>query len=209
MLGGTMRASQSAREQDRAMWAATTAPGPTLHAVASVPVTDAALLDECRRGSSQAWDTLVARYERLIYSVALRNGLNSDDAADVTQQTFLALLESINHLREESRLASWLMTVARRQAWHQRERVGRETSLQAAPEGSENQSLAWERLATLHQMLQELGSPCRELLLALYFDPDEPSYATIARQMGRSVGGIGPLRGRCLDRARSILETED
>ncbi len=35
--------------------------------------------------------------------------------------------------------------------------------------------------------------------------PDEPSYAEIATRMGRSIGGIGPLRGRCLERLRGMI----
>lgn len=57
----------------------------TLRPVTTERATDAELLDRCRAGDEQAWDELVTRYERLIYSVALRNGVGSDNAADVTQ----------------------------------------------------------------------------------------------------------------------------
>src|SRR5436305_13408180 len=60
------------------------------------PPEDAQLLERCRDGDSAAWDALVRRYERLVFSVALRNGLSREDAADVAQTTFLALLRSIS-----------------------------------------------------------------------------------------------------------------
>ena len=44
----------------------------------------------------------------------------------------------------------------------------------------------------LHDALLRLAAPCRELLIALYFDPEKPSYAEIAARFDRSVGGIGP-----------------
>lgn len=44
--------------------------------------------------------------------------------------------------------------------------------------------------------------------MSLYLDPDQPGYAEIAARMGRSIGGIGPLRGRCLDKLRRLLEEE-
>ena len=66
----------------------------------------------------------------------------------------------------------------------------------------------WATLTTLHDALSELGGTCRELLLALYFDPEEPSYAEIAERFGRAIGGIGPLRGRCLERLRAIMSEE-
>jgi len=168
-------------------------------------INDARLLEGCRNGDAQSWDALVHRYERLVFSVALRSGLTPVDAADVTQVTFIALLEACDRLRDDERLAAWLITVARRKAWRvirqmSRERLSEEVATEPAP------SLSWEDIAILHDALLRLERPCRELLLALYFDPDKPSYAEIAARFDRSVGGIGPMRGRCLQRMRRILD---
>jgi hypothetical protein len=67
----------------------------------------------------------------------------------------------------------------------------------------------WDTSVSVHAALAELGGNCRELLFALYFDPAEPSYAQLARRFGRSIGGIGPMRGRCLERLRLLLEQLD
>lgn len=171
-------------------------------------VTDADLLRRCRRRDAEAWNLLVARYERLVYTVALRNGLNAEDAADVTQSAFVALVDSLDRIRDDEKLASWLMTVARRQAWRTRNLSRRTTSLEVAAEATSDPFADWATVAALHDALATLGGTCRELLLALYFDQDAPSYAEIARRFGRSIGGIGPLRGRCLDKLREILRDE-
>jgi RNA polymerase sigma factor (sigma-70 family) len=165
---------------------------------------DAALIAGCRRGHSESWDQLVRRYERLVYSVALRSGLNPSDASDVTQASFIALLDACGSLREDERVAAWLVTVARRKAWRIVRRQSRESPHAEVPAQSPDQ-LPWEDIATLHAALLQLANPCRELLLALYFDPERPSYAEIATRFGRSIGGIGPMRGRCLDRIRALL----
>ena len=166
--------------------------------------TDADLIAGCRRGHSQSWDRLVRRYERLVYSVALRCGLSRTDASDVTQTTFIALLDACSNLRDDERVAAWLIMVARRKAWRVGRRQARESLHAEVPAQSPDQ-LPWEDIATLHHALLQLADPCRELLLALYFDPERPSYAEIASRFGRSVGGIGPMRGRCLDRIRALL----
>jgi RNA polymerase sigma factor (sigma-70 family) len=148
----------------------------------------------------------VARYERLVFSVALRNGLSREDAAEVTQTTFIALLESIGELREEDRLSFWLMTVARRQAWRLRARQARlEPWTDDRHAGDAEPIRDWERVAVLHDGLARLGSPCNDLLFALYFDPAAPSYAQIARRLGRAIGGLGPLRARCLQKLRALV----
>jgi len=171
--------------------------------------TDSQLLARCREGDESAWAALVGRYERLVYTVALRNGLSSEDAADVCQSTFVALLEAIDTVRDEHRLASWLMTVARRHAWRTYNRSGREF-LVADPAdlprtGTEG-SAGWDDLLAVHDALSQIGQPCRDLLVALYFEPSAPSYADIARRFGRSIGGIGPMRGRCLERMRTLMD---
>jgi RNA polymerase sigma factor (sigma-70 family) len=171
-------------------------------------VTDADLLRRCRRRDADAWNILVGRYERLVYTVALRNGLSPEDAADVTQATFVALVDSLDKLRDEEKLPSWLMTVARRQAWRTRNLSRRTTPLEVADEGTTDPFADWATTTALHDALATLGGTCRELLLALYFEPGEPSYAEIANRFGRSIGGIGPLRGRCLDKLRVILGDE-
>lgn len=171
--------------------------------------TDAELLDRCRGGDPTAWDALVERYQRLVYSVALRNGVEAEDAADITQTTFVALIDALHRLEDDTKLASWLMTVARRNAWRHRSLSRRTTTLDAAPDQPTGDPYeAWDTQVAVHDALSTLGGTCRDLLLALYFDPDEPSYADIAAGLGRSVGGIGPLRGRCLERLRTIMSQE-
>lgn len=181
-------------------------PGPGPRPADADRVTDAALLQQIRAGQGQAWEILIGRYERLVYSVALRNGLALADAMDVTQNTFTIFLESYPTLRSEESLASWLMTVARRQSWRARQRARREELVPDVAPAYEPPGIDWEQAASVHTALHRLGDPCRELLGALFFDPLEPTYTAIARRLGRPVGGLGPLRARCLGRLRTLLE---
>lgn len=169
----------------------------------------AELASACRAGTHEAWEELVDRYERLVFAVAAREGLSVDDAADVTQTTFEALLAQLDRIRDDDQIASWLMTVARRQAW----RVRNDRARQAADESitidgdggsvdpiSDHNTVMW-----VYQSLSKLDSPCRELITALYFDPISPSYAEVASRFGRPIGSIGPTRARCLNRLRELL----
>ncbi len=176
---------------------------------AAVGETDRDLLRACRAGDPNAWDAVVERYQRLVFSVALRNGLEREDAADVTQEVFVALLHSLGSLKDGTALAAWLMTVARRTAWRTVERNRRTrhavTDCAVDPQDPVDD---WTNLATLHDAVDRLGDPCRTLIHQLYLDADGLSYAEVAAEMGRSIGGIGPLRGRCLERLRSMIGDE-
>lgn len=184
-------------------------------AAAAVPdsTTDDDLIAACRRGDARAWNELVDRYERLVYSIPLNNGLSRDDAADIAQTTFTILLQSLDNLHAGSRLAPWLATVARRHTWrlarrrrrepvHPTADLAEEPALHGSVMPDEDRSF---RTAWLHDGLAHIGERCRALLLALYFDDDQPAYDEIAARFGMRVGSIGPTRARCLARLREVL----
>ena len=87
---------------------------------------DQSLLRACQSGDHKAWETLLERYERLVYSIPLNFGLSRGDADDVAQATFSALIRSLGSIADEERLGAWLGTVARRQTWRLIERRRRE-----------------------------------------------------------------------------------
>ena len=175
-------------------------------------VTDSELLRRCRRHDPEAWAGLVGRYERLVYTVARRAGLDAEDAADVTHATFVALVEALHHLPEDVRLASWLMTVARRQVWSIGNLNGRSAALgivhEPVADPLADPFADWETATALQDALSTLGGMSRELLIALYFEGEAPSHATVARLFGRPVAAIGQMRGRCLEELRMIRGEE-
>lgn len=178
---------------------------------------DDKLIQACRRGDSGAWEKLLKQYERLVYSIPLNYGLSVDDAADIVQVTFTILLQSLDSLEENSHLAAWLATVARRHSWRLMERRRREStskhedlSEQYAFLPDNRQKQFQERadmVEWLDQGLSLLDERCSTLLQALYFDPDQPSYQDVAERMQMSVGSIGPTRARCLARLRELMES--
>src|SRR5687768_4067448 len=78
---------------------------------------DTELVLACRAGEPAAWEQLVRRYQRLVYSIPRRAGLDEDGAADVFQQVFVTLVEHLERIDDPSRLKAWLVTTARREAW--------------------------------------------------------------------------------------------
>ncbi len=175
--------------------------------------TDWELIEACRQGDAYAWDALLIQYERLVYSIPLNYGLSLDDAADIAQITFTILLQSLDNLHPNSRLAPWLATVAKRHTWRVLAREQRETNMANddsrtfdLPDTSHLRHLErWELLQWLHQGLQGLAERCRRLLLLLYFDEERPSYADIAQMLSIPLGSIGPTRARCLQRLKKLL----
>lgn len=182
--------------------------------------TDGSLLERCRAGDPAAWDLLVARYRRLVWSVILRHRLREETREDVFQQAFSSLVEHLDSVREEGALASWLTTTTKRLCWHASERSRRidtrETSLERTdgtatdPADTRKDDADTARLAErqlVREGLERLGGKCRELLEALFGSAGEPNYALLAERLGIRVGSIGPTRARCLEKLAGVLET--
>ncbi|MCX6522431.1 MAG: RNA polymerase sigma factor [Actinobacteria bacterium] len=190
-------------------------------------VDDEVLLSRCRRGDERAWGTLVARYERLVHAIPLNLGLSPDDAADVTQASFAALLRAVDTIETPGRISAWLSTVAKRESIRIIERRARERSLGertqgdvfsgdsgtgAIDSGTADVAADDDRVHQLaadvewvHQGLQLVSSRCREVLTTLYFSGI--TYEEAATRLGMPIGSLGPTRGRCLDRLRAVLAT--
>ena len=178
--------------------------------------TDSELLAGCREGDARAWQQLLDNYERLVYSIPLNYGLTVADAADIAQVTFTIFLQSMNALDDDSNLTAWLATVARRHSWRlleqrRREEVGTSgdlsEALYAIPSHATRRQLEHDELVEwLVQGMRGLDDRCRELLQSLYFSPQSPSYAEVARQFGIAEGSVGPIRARCLERLRVLLD---
>lgn len=181
-------------------------------------LSDAELLQRCRNGDESAWVQVIENNKRLIYSIPLNFGLTTEEAADIFQQTFISLVENLEKLRADSNLRAWLAVVARRHALHHLRKSNRE---QVVPDGdlgdsklqqtfvAEDSAVDLEMMQTIDQGLNQIGRRCRELLLALYFDAQEPSYEEIAERTNMAVGSVGPMRGRCLERLREILSQQE
>src|SRR4026208_1249430 len=79
--------------------------------------TDKELLISCRRGDESSWQALVDRYQRLIYAIPRRAGLNEEQAGEVFQEVFVTLFEKMNEINEPDRLHAWVVATARRKTW--------------------------------------------------------------------------------------------
>ena len=183
--------------------------------------TDKELLIACRNGDESSWAALVDRYQRLIYTIPRRAGLNQDQAGDVFQDVFVTLLEKIDDINDPDRLHAWLVTAARRKTWRllTKERSLKRVDLDQEDDAEEslpvivdNNPLPDEvvlRLEEQHQVrmaVAELDGRCQKLLTMLYYQTEPPSYAEIAQAFGTTEGSIGPTRARCLKKLLRLLE---
>ena len=174
----------------------------------------AGLVRGAANGDLEAWERLVDQYARLIWSITGEFKLVESDAADVAQTTWLRLLEHIDRIEYPERVGSWLAATARNECLRSlatRKRVVLsqdnaefDTAVAHGPEIDER-LLADERAQVVREALSHLPRRWQRLLELLMADPPA-SYADISDELGLPIGSIGPTRGRCLARLRTLLQ---
>ncbi len=182
---------------------------------------DVVLITACLQGNLAAWEALIDRYQGFIFGVALRRGLSRSDAEDVFQNVCIKLYEHLADLRDVTRLAGWLASVATREAaqiyrrdvpklFSETQSIFDDAELGVSvhaeqPATPEDEVLSLERSHLVRLTMADLSEECRRLITLLYA-PDNPrSYNDIGAELGMPLGSIGPRRARCLARLRSLL----
>ena len=182
----------------------------------------AALVRRAATGDRQAWTALVDLYGGLIWNVARAHRLSDGDAADISQTTWLRLLEHIDRLDDPSRVGAWLATTARRECLRIMSVAGRQT-LVGETDCLENAFLesrltedpevdagliAAEQADRMRAALDRLPDRAARLLRAL-MDQEVPNYQQVAELLEMPIGSIGPTRARSLAKLRVILAEID
>jgi RNA polymerase sigma factor (sigma-70 family) len=179
------------------------------------PRTDRELVAACISGDEQAWSELIERYNRLIFSIPLKQGLDRDQAADIFQAVCLDLVAELPRLRDPQALPAWLVQTTLHKVWKWRRRSDRfvpdgdgRAGQVEAPEADMPDALIREVQQTqaMRDAVSALSDRCRQMVQMLFFETPPRPYKDVASRLGVATGSIGFLRGRCLDRLRSALE---
>jgi len=176
---------------------------------------DRVLVLACRRGDQLAWEKLIRRYQRLIYAIPLRAGLDEDQAAEIFQDVFTTFFQKLNDIEEPEKLQAWLVTTARRKTWRTIAKSHATEWINEAGTVSDQTPLPDEQLVILEEQhrirtaVSMLDERCQKLVQMLFYHAQPPSYAEIAASLGIPEGSIGPTRARCLGKLLRILKKLD
>jgi RNA polymerase sigma-70 factor (ECF subfamily) len=188
---------------------------------------EADLLARCRRGEAAAWDELFdlhyAAAGRFIFQLG---SFTREDAEEICQEVFLAVIKSLNSFHGQSQFQTWLFRIAANKARDYRERQhaakrgGGQITLSLQAEDPENglsldppssapgpdaMLLNSERITMIQQALEQLGEPCREIIELRYFG--DLSYDEISLELGLNVKTVSSRLSKCLDRLEEITRT--
>lgn len=73
---------------------------------------DGTLVSMTLSGNGKAYETLLRRYQKLVYNVLFQMLQNHDTAADVTQETFIRAYRGLSGFRQTAKFKPWLLKIA-------------------------------------------------------------------------------------------------
>lgn len=79
---------------------------------ASINIDDAVLVRKAKRGDPAATERLILKYQNRIYNTILKICANADDAAELTQDTFVKIIENIDRFEARSSFYTWAFRIA-------------------------------------------------------------------------------------------------
>jgi RNA polymerase sigma-70 factor, ECF subfamily len=186
---------------------------------------DAELVGRWRAGDTSAFEKLVHRHERRVFSLVFRMLGSRAEAEDVAQEAFLALHRHGHRFRGEARFSTFVYRVAANAALNRRRTLGRRRAreealvrrqeagddLPMAPRDPEDATLGGEIQARVQAALQELPPDLR-MAIVLY-DIEGQSYADIAHTLripeGTVKSRIHRARTALRDRLRPVARAAE
>ena len=193
---------------------------------ADINVDDAMLVERCRRGDSAAMERLILKYQNRIYNIILKMCANPDDAAELTQETFVKIIEKIDKFEGRSGFYTWAFRIAVNLTLNYCQRSVRLGYRSLDADDSEHSRQA---KAQLKQFLSDDSSPdpaavaesrdlCEIVVKALMKleeahravvvlrDIEGMSYAQIAKVIDVEVGTVKSRLSRARSNLKEILE---
>jgi RNA polymerase sigma-70 factor (ECF subfamily) len=175
-------------------------------------VTDAQLVDACRRGDAQAFQELVERHKGLVFALIARSVPDRSRAEDVAQDVFLRIYRGLPYFRGESRLTTWIYRIVANVCAHEQTRRPAAASLDdnrqkpVLPGAADRQFSDLELRERLEKAIARLPANQRLLVAAHYLQGVQ--YEDLAEALNLPLGTVKTHLYRAKQQLRRMLETD-
>lgn len=172
-------------------------------------VTDEHLVTQAQAGHREAFLTLYNRYLNKVYN-RVKSRIPPQDAEDVTQEIFLAVVRSLDNFEGRSKFNTWLYTIVNRQIADYYRRLYRKNDKQTISlddyEGP-SPSIEDHRLddkIVIRQALHRLPEHYQEVILLRF--ADGLTFGEIGHKIGKSLEATKSLYRRAIQAISDEIE---
>jgi RNA polymerase sigma-70 factor (ECF subfamily) len=188
---------------------------------------EADLIARCRNGDADAWDSLFDKYygRATRYIFQLSSDFTHEDAEEIAQETFLAVVRNLDSFRGKSAFQTWLLRVAANKAMDYREKTRAakrggnavHVPIHFSSDGAQalvdppssrptpdQLLMTTESFRLIRQSLDAIGDPCREIIELRYYG--DLSYEEIARELNLNPKTVSSRLSKCLARLQEMAK---
>ena len=160
-------------------------------------------------GDSEALTILIDKYKDIAFNLALSIVKNRDDAKDITQDSFLKILENINRFRSDSKFSTWLYRIVYNQSigFIKRENRANSVDYSLLIEISENNDNKEGEIQDLYKAINKLEDTDRNIIMLFYLA--EKTIKEIAQITGLSISNIKVILHRARKKLVEKMEYEN
>ncbi len=138
------------------------------------------------QGDQEAFESLVRRYQRMIYALAYRMTGSTMDAEDLTQETFIRAHGQLTGFRADAKFSSWLYRIAVNHCLNWRQRAARRDKLHNDWQAQREQTSATDSMLARKVQDALLKLPPKQRAAVVLTTYDGLSHAEAARALGCS-----------------------
>jgi len=175
---------------------------------------DMELINETVNGNIKSYDTLMIKYQEVVYMIAYNFGKTKENALDISQDVFLKVYKKLNTFKENSTFKTWLSKVAynesvnwskKNKKFHNQDNIDDSQNKLYTNQNAEEQLLVNENKAILLRCLFDLNTKYRLAVVLRYFE--NMPIKEIATSMNCSEGVVKNMLFRSIQKLKNSLPT--
>ena len=182
-------------------------------------LTEQELIQLCKNGDREAFNQLIAQYQKQVFNIAYGMLSDYEDALDASQEVFVKVYRSIASFKGQSSFSTWIYRICANvcnDSLRKRQRRGVTVSIENDDDGDNNISeipsdtptpeenvMMNERQRAVREAINNLSDEYREIIV--YSDINQLSYDEISKVLKCPVGTIKSRLNRARNALRKIL----
>ena len=185
-------------------------------------MSDAEIIEKVLSGDVNSFELLVAKYEKMIYNLALTKLRNRESAEDISQECFLRAYKMLRSYRTESAFSTWIYRICQNLIADHFRKNKKTNTVSLSFTGEDGEWGEWkefeipdensdpageviraEKIKKIREIIDSLPDDLREIIILRDFE--DQSYADIAEMLALEIGTVKSRLNRAREKLKNYI----